>query len=61
MLLIGLSKDLSFMGYMNLFKGIVPVIVDVLAETSRVALAGGVIGGVLGLMKKSAKTERHQG
>lgn len=58
MLLIGLSKDLSFMGYMNLFKGFLPVIVDVLAETLRVALAGGVIGGVLGLMNKSAEAAR---
>ncbi len=55
MLLIGLSKDLSFMGYMNLFKGFAPVIVDVLAETLRVALAGGVIGGVLGLMNKAVR------
>ena len=60
MFLIILSKDLSFMGYMNLFKGFLPVIVDILAETLRVALAGGVIGGVLGLMNKGAETARHQ-
>jgi hypothetical protein len=51
MFLIPLSKDLSFLGYMNLFKGFTPVIVDVLGETVRVAVAGGVIGTVLGLMR----------
>ena len=54
MFLIILSKDLSFMGYLNLYKGFTPVIVDVLAETLRTSLAGGVIGAVLGLMSKPA-------
>jgi hypothetical protein len=53
MFLIILSKDLSFMGYMNLFKGVMPVIVDVLAETTRGSLAGGVIGGILGFHSTS--------
>jgi hypothetical protein len=52
MFLITLSKDLSFMGYMNLFEGLMPVLVDVLAETVRVSLAGGTIGAVLGWMTK---------
>jgi hypothetical protein len=60
MFLVALSKDLSFMGYMNLFKGFPPVIVDVFAETFRVALAGGVIGGVLGVMNRSDETARHR-
>jgi len=54
--LIALSKDLSFMGYMNLFKGFTPVLVDVFAETVRVSLAGGAIGAVLGMMSKDAET-----
>ena len=58
MFLIGLSKDLSFMGYMNLFKGFTPVVIDVLAETVRVSLAGGVIGAVLGMMRKDAEAVR---
>lgn len=56
MLLIALSKDLSFLGYMNLFRGFTPVIVDVLGETVRVAIAGGVIGQVLGLMSQEKET-----
>ena len=54
MLLIALSKDLSFMGYQNLFIGFIRVIVDVLSETARVSLAGGVIGAVLGMVSKDA-------
>jgi hypothetical protein len=56
MFLIALSKDLSFMGYMNLFKGFTPVLVDVFAETVRVSLAGGAIEAVLGMMSKDAET-----
>ncbi len=48
MFLVALSTDLSFLGYMNLFRGFSPVTVDVLAETVRVALAGGAIAAVLG-------------
>ena len=54
MFFIILSKDLSFLGYMNLYQGFKPVVVDVLAETARVALAGGVIAAVLGWMNKRA-------
>jgi hypothetical protein len=43
------------MGYMNLYKTIAPVVVDVLAETARTSLAGGAIGTVLGLMNQNAK------
>jgi hypothetical protein len=50
MFIISLSEDLSFVGYMNLYEGFKPVVVDVLAETLRVSLAGGVIGAVLGWM-----------
>jgi hypothetical protein len=54
-LLIHLSWKLSLMGYMNLYKEISPVVVDVLVETARASLAGGVIGAVLGLMNQNAK------
>ena len=57
MFLIALSTDLSFLGYMNLFRGFTPVIVDVLAETVRVALAGGAIAVVLG-WKRAAEPQR---
>jgi hypothetical protein len=53
--LIHSSWKLSLMGYMNLYKEITPVVVDVLAETARASLAGGVIGAVLGLMNQNAK------
>jgi magnesium-transporting ATPase (P-type) len=57
MFLVSLSTDLSFLGYMNLFRGFTPVIVDVLAETVRVALAGGAIAAVLG-WKRAAGPQR---
>lgn len=53
--LIHSSVKLSLVGYMNLYKESTPVIVDVLAESARTSLAGGVIGAVLGLMNKNAK------
>lgn len=56
MFLVALSTDLSFLGYMNLFKGFTPVIVDVFAETVRVALAGGVIAAVLGWKRAAGDT-----
>jgi len=57
MFLIALSTDLSFLGYMNFFRGFTPVIVDVIAETVRVALAGGAIAVVLG-WKRAAEPQR---
>jgi hypothetical protein len=53
--LIHLSWKLSLMGYMNLYKKITPVVVDVLAEAARTSLAGGAIGTVLGLMNQNAR------
>jgi hypothetical protein len=53
--LIHLSWKLSLMGYMNLYKKITPVVVDVLAEVARTSLAGGAIGTVLGLMNQNAR------
>lgn len=52
MFLIALYIDLSFMSFMNIMKGITPVIVDVIAATVIGAIAGGVIGLVLGAMNK---------
>ena len=43
--LIALSIDLGELGYVNLYKGYALIPVDVLAETGRTALAGGVIAG----------------
>ena len=48
--LIHLSWKLSLTGYLNLYKKTGPVVVDILVETARASLAGGVIGAVLGLM-----------
>lgn len=53
--LIHLSWKLSLTGYMNLYKEFMPVAVDVLAESARTSLAGGVIGSFLGLINHSAK------
>lgn len=50
--LMAATMDLNFYAFMNLWKGPIPVIVDVLAATVLTALAGGVIGAVLGLMNK---------
>jgi hypothetical protein len=54
MFLISLYFDLSALSFMNLMKGITPVIVDVVAATSIGAITGGVVGLVLGLMHKPA-------
>ena len=52
--LIALSIDLGELGYVNLYKGYALIPVDVLAETVRTALAGGVIGAVLGVRNRKA-------
>jgi len=56
MFLIALYIDLSFMSFMNIMKGMTPVIVDVIAATVIGAIAGGVIGLVLGAMNKEPAT-----
>ena len=58
--LICLAKDLSFLGYMNLFERPTPIVLDLLAETLRVSLAGGVIGAVLGWMAERAGSGQLQ-
>ncbi len=52
--LIALSIDLGELGYENLYKGYALIPVDVLAETVRTALAGGVIGLVFGGLDRRA-------
>jgi hypothetical protein len=56
MFLVTLSVNLSLMSVMNLNTGVRAEILDVLGETVRFAISGGVIGAVLGLMNKKAET-----
>jgi hypothetical protein len=46
--LIHLGFELSTLGYMNLYRSVAPVLVDVIAEAARTALAGAVVSVVLG-------------
>ena len=48
--LMGLYFDLMNVSFMNLFRGFTPVIVDVISFTIIGALAGGIVGAVLGMM-----------
>ncbi len=50
--LIALSFQLMFLAFMNLHKNYIPVAADVIGSTVLGAIAGGVIGQVLGMMKK---------
>lgn len=52
-----LGIDLQFMAFMNLYQGIVPLIIDVIAATLLGAIVGGVIGWVLGMVGKKAGLE----
>jgi hypothetical protein len=51
MFLTTLSLNLNLLSIMNLHSGYTANILDVVGETVRMALGGGVIGAVLGLMK----------
>ena len=53
--LVTVSVNLSLMSIMNLNTGVRAEILDVLGETVRFAIGGGVIGAVLGLMNRKAK------
>jgi hypothetical protein len=48
MFLVTLSLNLSLLSIMNLHKGLTANILDVVGETARAAIGGGVIGAVLG-------------
>lgn len=50
--LIALSFQLMFLAFMNLHKNYIPMVADVIGSTVLGAVAGGVIGQVLGMMKK---------
>lgn len=52
MFLITLSLNLSLLSILNLHKGLTANILDVVGETVRAAIGGGVIGAVLGYMVK---------
>lgn len=52
MFLITLSFNLSLLSIMNLHNGLTANILDIVGETVRLALGGGVIGAILGLMDK---------
>lgn len=51
--LITLSAQLMFTAFMDISRGLAPLIADVLGATVLGGLAGGVIGMVLGMMNKS--------
>jgi hypothetical protein len=53
--LMALYNDLMSVSFMNLFAGFTPVVVDVIAFTIIGALAGGVVGAVLGMMNKPSR------
>src|SRR5215213_2077007 len=48
MLPLVIGIDFQYMAFMNLYNGYVPIIVDIIAATVLGAIAGGVIGFVLG-------------
>jgi len=49
---MALYFDLMNVTFMNLFNSFIPVIVDVIAFTIIGSLTGGIIGAVLGMMKR---------
>jgi hypothetical protein len=58
MFFMALGTDLQYLAFMNVWKGgFVPPVVDILAATILGAIAGGVIGAVLGVMNKGAATD----
>lgn len=50
MFIITVSLNLSLLSIMNLHNSIIPNIFDVIGETVRMAIGGGVIGWILGRM-----------
>jgi hypothetical protein len=51
--LTSLSFQLMFLAFMNIHKNYTPVIADIIGSTVMGAIGGGVIGQVLGMMKKA--------
>ena len=56
-LIVALIIQLQYLAFMNIMKGYLPSVVDVLAATVLGAIAGGVVGLVLGLMNKGAAAD----
>jgi hypothetical protein len=52
MFLNALSIDLGFGAFMKLYNGYTPFVFDIIGATIMGAIAGGVIGAVLGIMDK---------
>lgn len=52
---IAIWLDLQFLAFMNLYTGIAPIIVDVIAATAVGAITGGIVGLTLGLVGKKAE------
>ena len=52
MFLITLSLNLSLLSIMNLNNGVMPNVLDVVGETVRMAVGGGVIGPILGYRRE---------
>lgn len=54
---ITIAMVLQMESFMELYKGVPPMIVEILASAVWAAISGGVIGQVLGLMSKKAAAE----
>ena len=54
--LMSIASQLLFIAFFNLSKNYIPQIADMVGSTVMGAIGGGVIGMVLGLMKKNAGT-----
>jgi hypothetical protein len=55
--LMALSFQLMFISFINLSKNCIPPVADVVGSTVMGALCGGIIGAVLGAMKKEKAAE----
>jgi len=53
---MSIASQLLFIAFFNLSKNYIPQIADMVGSTVMGAIGGGVIGMVLGLMKKNAGT-----
>lgn len=52
MLIVTFIIDFNYLAFMNIFKGPIGVIIDIVAATALGTLAAGVVGAVLGMMHK---------
>ncbi len=56
-LIVALMTQLQYLAFMNIMKGYLPSVVDVLAGTVLGAIVGGVVGFMLGLMNKGTASD----